>query len=281
MKLCKIHKFGDITGYELGYAYIGKPYMTTIFYSIGNILVDTGLSHMRKEVLEIVRNKKMDCVLLTHHHEDHSGNVAAIMKEKQVPAYGHPKTIEKMREGFNILMYQHLIWGKAETANILPFLPVIETGEFSLIPIHAPGHSKDHTIFLEKNRGWLFSGDLYLGSKIKYFRADENLSDTLNSLREVLKLDFDALFCAHNPREHDGHLALQMKLEYLENFCGEIEHLLRSGLSQKEIIKKMSKNEVRFVKMLTFGNVSFEQMVRKAIQCVNLKSDSSSTLKLI
>jgi glyoxylase-like metal-dependent hydrolase (beta-lactamase superfamily II) len=275
MKLCKTHQFGDITGYELGYGYIGKPYMTTIFYSIGNILVDTGLSHMRREVLEIARSKKVDCILLTHHHEDHSGNVAAIMKEKQAPAYGHPKTIEKMRDGFNILMYQHLIWGKAEKANILPFPPVIETGEFSLIPIHAPGHSKDHTIFFEKNRGWLFCGDLYLGSKIKYCRADENFIDTFNSLREVLKLNFDSLFCAHNPREHNGHLALQMKLEYLENFCGEVEHLLNSGLSEQEIIKKMSQNEVHFVKMLTFGNVSLEQMIRKAIHYVNSKSSVS------
>ncbi|PKN39132.1 MAG: MBL fold metallo-hydrolase [Deltaproteobacteria bacterium HGW-Deltaproteobacteria-2] len=275
MKLCKTHHFGDVTGYELGYGYIGKPYMTTIFYSVGNILVDTGLSHMRKEVLEIVRNKKIDCVLLTHHHEDHSGNVAAIMKEKQIPAFGHPKTIEKMRDGFNILMYQHLIWGKAEIANILPLPPVIETEEFSLIPIHAPGHSKDHTIFFEKNRGWLFCGDLYLGSKIKYFRADENLTDTFNSIREVLKLDFESLFCAHNPREHDGRLALQKKLEYLENFSGEIARLLKSGISEKEIIKKMSKNEVHFVKMLTFGNVSLEQMVRKAIQYVNSTSSTS------
>ena len=185
------------------------------------------------------------------------------------------KPLKKMRDGFNILMYQHLIWGKAEKANILPFPPVIETGEFSLIPIHAPGHSKDHTIFFEKNRGWLFCGDLYLGSKIKYFRADENLIDTFNSIKEVLKLDFESLFCAHNPREHNGHLALQKKLEYLENFCGEIKRLLKSGLSEQEIIKKMSKNEVHFVKMLTFGNVSLEQMVRKAIHYVNSKASAS------
>jgi glyoxylase-like metal-dependent hydrolase (beta-lactamase superfamily II) len=275
MKLCKTHQFGDVTGYELGYGYIGKPYMTTIFYSMGNILVDTGLSLMRKEVIEIVRNKKIDCVLLTHHHEDHSGNVAAIMKEKQIPAYGHPKTIEKMRDGFNILMYQHLIWGKAEKANILPFPPFIDTGKFSLIPIHAPGHSKDHTIFYEKDRGWLFCGDLYLGSKIKYFRADENLIDTVNSIREVLKLNFDSLFCAHNPREHNGHSALKTKLEFLENFCGEVAHLLNSGLSEQEIIRKISQKEVLFIKMFTFGNVSLEQMVRKATHYVNSKSSIS------
>ncbi len=144
-----------------------------------------------------------------------------------------------------------------------------------MIPIHAPDHSKDHTIFYEKNHGWLFCGDLYLGSKIKYCRADENLIDTLKSLRETLRLDFDPLFCAHNPREHNGHLALKMKLEFLENFCGEVEHLLNSGLSPREIIKKMSHNEVRFVQMFTFGNVSFEQMIRKATQYVNSKSIAS------
>lgn len=275
MKLCKIHQFGDITGYELGYGYIGKPYMTTIFYFIGGVMIDTGLAHMRREVLEIVKNKKMDCILLTHHHEDHSGNVAAIMKEKQIPAYGHPKTIDKMRDGFNILMYQHLMWGKSEKAKILPFHPVIDTGKFSLIPIHAPGHSKDHTIFYEKDHGWLFCGDLYLGSKIKYFRADEKLIDMVNSIREVLKLNFDSLFCAHNPREHHGHSALKMKLAFLENFCGEVAHLLNSGLSEQGILKKMSQNEVHFVKMLTFGNVSLEQMVRKAIQCVQSNGNAS------
>jgi len=95
MKLCKTHYFGDITGYELDYGYIGKPFMTTIFYSIGNILVDTGLSHMRKEVLELVRSKSIACVLLTHHHEDHSGNVAAIMKEKQIPDTAIPRPLKK------------------------------------------------------------------------------------------------------------------------------------------------------------------------------------------
>jgi len=69
-----------------------------------------------------------------------------------------------------------------------------------------------------------------------------------------------------------------MKLEYLENFCGEVEHLLNSGLSPGDIIKKMSHNEVRFVKMFTFGNVSFEQMVRKAIQYVHSKSGVSSRI---
>jgi hypothetical protein len=66
-----------------------------------------------------------------------------------------------------------------------------------------------------------------------------------------------------------------MKLEFLEDFCGEVANLLNSGLSEQEILKKISQNEVHFVKMLTFGNVSLEQMVRKAIRYVNSKSSAS------
>ena len=81
--------------YELGYGYVGKPYSTTIFYSIGDVIIDTGLSHLRREALEIVRNKKIDCILLTHHHEDHSGNVAAIMKAKQPLPMAIQKLLKK------------------------------------------------------------------------------------------------------------------------------------------------------------------------------------------
>lgn len=268
MKICAPHDYGPVTGYELGNGYIVKPYMTTTFYLLGDMLIDTGLSHMRTEALGIVQDKKISRILLTHHHEDHSGNVAAFMKAKRVSAYGHQKTIEKMRTGFNILMYQHLVWGKAEPAEISPLPDVVESGAFSLVPIHAPGHSKDHTVFFEKNNGWLFSGDLYLASRIKYFRADESISDTMHSLRKVLLLDFDSLFCAHNPREHNGKTALKMKLDFLENFYGEIKHLSGSGYSGREIIKKMSHNEVRFVKFITFGNVSLARMIRDILRTI-------------
>jgi len=74
------------------------------------------------------------------------------------------------------------------------------------------GWVKDHTVYLEEENGRLFSGDLYLGDHIKYFRSDERLIDQITSLKKILKFDFDALFCAHNPRLENGRARLKNKL---------------------------------------------------------------------
>ncbi len=49
------------------------------------------------------------------------------------------------------------------------------------IAVHAPGHSPDMTCYLEAERGWLFTGDLYITSKPCFFRADENSARIVGS----------------------------------------------------------------------------------------------------
>jgi glyoxylase-like metal-dependent hydrolase (beta-lactamase superfamily II) len=44
-----------------------------------------------------------------------------------------------------------------------------------MIPVHTPGHAKDHTVFFLPEKGVLFSGDLYLADHIKFFRSDKNM----------------------------------------------------------------------------------------------------------
>jgi glyoxylase-like metal-dependent hydrolase (beta-lactamase superfamily II) len=159
--------------------------------------------------------------------------------------------------------------------NILP--PVIESTRISLLPIHTPGHSLDHTSYLEKNEGWLFSGDLYLSSRIRYFRADETMDDTIRSLRNVLSLDFQTLFCAHNPALADGKKKIREKLDFLENFSGEVVTLLDRGFREKEIMGALPCKEVALVKLFTMGNVSLANMVRATIRArePSLKADAA------
>ena len=104
-----------------------------------------------------------------------------------------------MEKTFKIHPYQTYTWGKSGQVSVLPLPAVVETGKYKLRPVHTPGHSNDHTVYLEENHGWLFSGDLYLGERIKYFRSDEKFKDQIDSIKMILEYDFDALFCAHNP----------------------------------------------------------------------------------
>jgi glyoxylase-like metal-dependent hydrolase (beta-lactamase superfamily II) len=204
MNICSEYNFGEVRAFELGYGPIGRPLMNVFFYLIDSVLIDTGQSHMGKAFINILKGKTISRALLTHHHEDHSGNVRLLQKTKKVNIYGHPVTVEKMRSGFRIKPYQHLIWGTAGKSEISTLPEVIESDRYRFQPVHTPGHSKDHTAYFVESEGWLFSGDLYLGPKIKYFRSDEQIKDMINSLKIIVNLDFDSIFCAHNPVAEDG-----------------------------------------------------------------------------
>ncbi len=265
MEIFKLHDFGDVTGIEMGYSPIGRPYMNVLFYYTDGIIIDTGHSNMRHRCLEFLRDKKAEALLLTHFHEDHSGNALHIKLMKNIPVYANPLALDIHLKGFSIQFYQHYMWGKAEKVKAEPLPPVIESGGISLIPVHTPGHTPDHTVYHEKSRGWLFSGDLFVGRQIKFFREGENIYQCIESLEKVKRLDFDSLFCGRNPHVKGGKKQIALKLNFLQDFCGEIHALLESGLDEKGIMKKLYPRENRFLKLITMGNVSFANMVRSVM----------------
>ncbi|MFC1816639.1 MBL fold metallo-hydrolase [Thermodesulfobacteriota bacterium] len=155
--------------------------MSVYMYYVDGLLIDTGQHNMQPTVTKLLSAKKVNGVLLTHHHEDHSGNAAAISSFHHTKVIGHPETAKLMKSGFRIRPYQHYVWGKAGKTAVDPINAYYETERFRFKPIHTPGHCSDHTVYLEENKGWLFSGDLYLGERIKFFRADEQMADQIDS----------------------------------------------------------------------------------------------------
>ena len=266
MKLIDHHAIGPVQAIQLGYSPIGPPMMSVYFYHLGDILIDTGQSNMRRHALKAVHDLPVRQILLTHHHEDHSGNAAAFQEQTKAVVLGHPHTAAKLEAGYRIMPYQHLIWGRTSAVrmNTLPHL--IETAHYTLIPIETPGHSKDHVAYLERNEGWLFSGDLFIGERIKFFRSDENIHDQIDSIETVLRMDFDALFCAHNPYPTNGKKHLRNKLDFLLTLRDQVQNLFRQGYPDGEIIRRLDPGTDRKVKWITMGNASFANMVRSALK---------------
>ncbi len=265
MNIVKKLQMGEVTAWQMGYAPVGRPVMSVYFFHLGDALIDSGQPNMRHHVLEAVKPLDFNKIILTHHHEDHSGNAAAINRQSKVAILGHAIAAHKMNHISPILPYQRIVWGQSETADVTPYKRTINIGPYSLLPIHTPGHSKDHTVYLEPDNGLLFSGDLYLGDKIKFFRSDEDIAEQIDSLKKVLTYDFDALFCAHNPCDSGGKTKLKNKLNYLEDIVGRVRQLTEKGLSPKSVIKKMGQGHDRFVKIFTMGNASFSNMIRSAL----------------
>ncbi|CAB1081258.1 hypothetical protein JY97_05685 [Alkalispirochaeta odontotermitis] len=265
MHIAISRQFGEIEAFQFGYGPVGRPFMMVYVYAVDGVIIDTGQRNMQKHVIELLRNTQPNRILLTHHHEDHSGNAAALGRLHGIDIFGHPITAEKMAAKRKILPYQRYIWGKSVDVTTKPLESLIESNRFIFRPIHTPGHSRDHTVFLEEKNGWLFAGDLYLGDRIKYFRSDEKIFDQIDSLKKMRNFDFHALFCSHNPILENGKKRLECKLQFLEDIVGQVQLLQKKGLSDKAIIKRMDPGRDRWVKLMTMGNVSMANMLRSAL----------------
>ena len=102
------------------------------------------------------------------------------------------------------------------------------------------------TCFLEPERGWLFSGDLYISGRTRYLRADESVADTIDSLRRFLEVDFGTLFCSHRGPIADGKEARE--------FDGQ-EYVMERGLKADFALIKCLRAD-------TYGNLTYNKTAR-------------------
>ncbi|HPD77627.1 MAG TPA: Zn-dependent hydrolase, partial [Spirochaetota bacterium] len=84
---------------------------------------------------------------------------------------------------------------------------------------------------------WIFTGDLYVGRKQFVAFKDENISDAIDSLKKILQLDFDTVFCSHSGIQKNGKEKIKAKLQFFEDIRGQVVNLRRKGLAPEEIAK--------------------------------------------
>ena len=239
---------------------------TCIVYRIGNTIIDTGPSNQWPYVKRFVQEREVDRVMITHHHEDHSGNGANLQKSIDAPVFMPPTGTEVMKKGFRISFTQKQTWGKSRPfiAEAVPEdVPIIDG--IVLHSIHTPGHSHDMTSYLEPNRGWLFCGDVYLASHARYFRFDENIHQQIASLEHCLTLDFETLLCSHRGPLNEGKRRLREKLDFLANLNGQVQELHKQGLSNKEITTKILGPEDS-MRLWSFGKFKKQHIINSCLQ---------------
>lgn len=237
--MLQIESFESITKATSKVTRAGQS-MSVNYYYIDGLLIDSGPSRLHKEFISFFTSHQVSQVVFTHHHEDHTGMGAWIQKHTAgIPIYIHNEGINYCQKKARLPLYRRLFWGERAAFTPQEIPSVIKTPEYRFEVIHTPGHARDHIVLFNSENGWLFSGDLFLMTRPKSMFAFESVPTLINSIRNIMSLDFGMLFCAHAGIIKHGKRALGSKLNYLEEMQGRIKHLHELGLSDREIRKRL------------------------------------------
>ena len=262
------YEFDGVHYYRFSIYRLGNNVQTVYTFVLDNLLIDTAQRYNRENILKVAKQHDINKIILTHHHEDHTGNVAFLMNELNIDAYAHPTAVKIMGKGYRMSPLAKLMNGSVEKAVLKPISTEdrIQTAHYTLEPIYTPGHCDDHYCYYEKNKGWLFSGDLYVADKIKYFANYESLLTQIDSIKKLVALDFDTLFCSHNPKTHGGKQRLQNKLQFFEDFAGTVTRYYEQGHNARQIFALMGMKENYLNKYITLGGFCAENMVHSVVK---------------
>ena len=149
--------------------------------------------------------------MLTHSHEDHSGNAAWIQQQKGIPIYVHRDSVSLCtKDGEYPFIDRH--YGERPAFIAQPLGTTLQTKSATWDVIETPGHTTDHVSFYNRETGAMFTGDLYIQTKTKVVLDEENIVHTLASLKKILNYDFQEVYCCHAGFLADGRARIQEKL---------------------------------------------------------------------
>jgi glyoxylase-like metal-dependent hydrolase (beta-lactamase superfamily II) len=204
----------------------------------GVTLIDCGLPKKREPILRAVaaanrQPAEVKHILITHHHYDHVGSLAALKEATAARAYVHALDAPVVRgDEPHPKANKHGIWmvlgpllnrmaPSFETSGV-----DVELSDGQELPlaggvtvVHTPGHTPGHASFLVPSKKVLFVGDAAgnfprLGEPLGAFTADRQQAK--DSIRRIAELKFDVACFGHGrPLRGEAHLKFRRLAEKL------------------------------------------------------------------
>lgn len=241
------------------------PVMSVYQYFVDGMLVDTGPRIQKRLLKRVYSSWNIQQVVLTHSHEDHTGMVSWIAAHTDASLFCHEKMINDAHKKAQIPWFRELFVGPRHAFSPEPFPEMIRTPDHTFYPIATPGHTVDHTCLLEPDKGWLFTGDLYITPYPKVFMSEESISGYIDSIKKLCNYEFHTLFCGHEGMIPNGKEKLKQKLVYLQKIRDEVVRLHRLGYSERAIRSRLFPDKVKLEK-LTFGSFSRMKLIQSCLQ---------------
>ncbi len=206
----------------------GTMYDSTIYYldSEKPILIDAGTGFHNEDTIAKLRSfkssNKLERLILTHNHADHSGGAKSISDEFSLKIYAHKADGEPLVEGNgNITGATMFGFNQAKLeVNWLDDGDKIDCGDFKLMVLHTPGHSPGSITLYEPESKTIFCGDLAFmdGGVGRWDLPGGDYKTLVKSYEKVLKLDLDNFYPGHGPgNEGAAKKFVQLSYQYLKS----------------------------------------------------------------
>jgi len=252
---------GPVRHLRLARTWLGRPAFWTGAYIVDGLLVDCGPPALAHAVEQLLESEPLVGLVLTHHHEDHVGAAALLARRRGLTPRIHPVGLARVRDGFTIELYRRYAWGRPGPAPVAPLGGAVRGRTLAFEVVPTPGHTDDHVCLFQPERGWLFTGDLFLSERLRYLRHDEDLTGLVASLEKVAQLPVREVFCAHRGRIAEGPAALARKAAWLKELRERIRERLGAGEEEAAIARRLVGPE-GLVTWLSRGHFSARNFVR-------------------
>ncbi|MHA1882459.1 MAG: MBL fold metallo-hydrolase [Candidatus Thorarchaeota archaeon] len=252
-------------------------------------LVDAGsdLEHIEKTVKDLGHELvDIDRIILSHFHLDHKGLSEVIREKAECEVLCHPladkgvNTFSGMAECYGIESHRYYEDWKTFLVKMRPYILAdytitghftdgkpIDCGEIELLPIHAPGHTLDHTIFGINGVDSLLLVDIDLTKFGPWYGNDvSNLEQFKESVRRVIDLEPKQGISSHllDPVSENLCDLLETYLSAFDQRETKILELISNGF---DTIEKLSKVPTIYPRIPMSVYLVFEEaMLEKHIE---------------
>ncbi len=163
-------------------------------YRVGDTLFDTGGTRVTEALVRALEDDPPRRIVLTHQHEDHAGNVAAVRAAYgAIPVYAPRELVDVIVETRVVPPYRAAYWGTPlpiAREDLIPYDPgdVFEAGGLAFVAEHTPGHTPPHIAFVAKagDVTYALTADLYASRPLDAF-FEAATDDAVRSYRAVAR----------------------------------------------------------------------------------------------
>jgi glyoxylase-like metal-dependent hydrolase (beta-lactamase superfamily II) len=265
--MLRVQELGPVRKFLSARSIFGRAFYHAAAYWVDGLLIDSGCAYTATELSDATASLRLEQIVNTHSHEDHIGANGLLQRRRGAAVLAHRLALPVLANPRlqPLQFYRRLFWGWPERSKGAPVGDWLETEHHRFQIIATPGHSPDHICLYEPERGWLFSGDAFIGGEERAARPDYDIYAIIASLRKLTALPVSRLFPGSGTVRDNPVPAIQRKIEHLERLGAEIRRLHQEGRDIQAIKRQVLGREPSLT-YLTLGHFRASHLIKSYLQ---------------